>query len=148
MGPCWLNVIHHILQISMKHITDPILLQIFTMIRTKQPTQNEIDNVLSSYYISKTKLLSHIECNTIILCSHREDVNKYNDLLIQKKIFDIEIFDVTMDTNATNIEHVENWLHDSKFDHIKYIAIGVILMITKNIDISQGVVNGAFVIET
>ncbi len=96
----------------------------------------------------KTKLLSHIECNTIILCSHREDVNKYNDLLIQKKFFDIEIFDVTMDTNATNIEHVENWLHYSKFDHIKYIAIGVILMITKNIDISQGVVNGAFVIET
>jgi len=43
MAPCWLNAIHHTLQISMRHITDPILLQTFNMIGIKQPTQNEID---------------------------------------------------------------------------------------------------------
>jgi hypothetical protein len=43
MAPCWLNAIHHTLQISMRHITNPILLQFLNMIGIKQPTQNKID---------------------------------------------------------------------------------------------------------
>jgi hypothetical protein len=50
----------------------------------KQPTQIEINNVLSCCYISKTNMLSHIDCNTMILCSHKKYVDKYNDLLIHK----------------------------------------------------------------
>jgi len=46
-----------------------------------------------------------------------------------------EIFDVMMETNAMGVEHVENWLHDSKFDHIRYVAIGARIMIIKNINI-------------
>jgi len=59
-----------------------------------------------------------------------------------------ESFDVMMETNVMGVEHVENWLHDSKFDHIKYVAIGASVMITKNINISKGVVNGTFAIVT
>jgi hypothetical protein len=36
-----------------------------------------------------------------------------------------EIFDVMMETNIMGVKHVENWLHDFKFDHIKYIVVGV-----------------------
>jgi hypothetical protein len=43
MAPCWLNAIHHTLQISMRHIIDPILFQFLNVIGIKQPTQNEID---------------------------------------------------------------------------------------------------------
>ncbi len=73
----------------------------------------------------------HIDCNTIIICSHQEDVNKYNDLLIHKILLANEIFYVTMDTNVSNIEHVENWLQDLNFHHRKYIAIRAIIMVPK-----------------
>jgi hypothetical protein len=59
-----------------------------------------------------------------------------------------EIFDVMMESNAMGLEHVENWLHDSKFDHIKYVAIGARIMIIEKINTSKGALNGAFVIVT
>jgi hypothetical protein len=77
MAPCWLNASHHILQTSMKHITNPIFSN-FKYDNIKKATQNEIDNVLSCCYVSKIEVLSHID-NDIILCSHQKDFNKYND---------------------------------------------------------------------
>jgi ATP-dependent DNA helicase PIF1 len=59
-----------------------------------------------------------------------------------------EIFDVMMETNVMGVEHVKNWLHDFKLGRNKYVVIGVRVMITKNINISKGVVNGALVIVT
>jgi len=53
-----------------------------------------------------------------------------------------------METNVMGVEHVENWLHDFKLDCIKYVVIGVRVMISKNINISKGVVNGTFIIVT
>ncbi len=41
---------------------------------------------------------------------------------------------------------VRNWLNDLKFNHINYIAIGTKVMITKNINISKGAMNGTIVI--
>jgi len=41
-------------------------------------------------------------------------------------------------------EHVENGLHDSKFDHIIYVAIGARIIIIENMNIWKGVVNGTF----
>jgi hypothetical protein len=48
-----------------------------------------------------------------------------------------------MDTNATNIEHIQPWLNNKSFNHIHTIAIGVLGMFTKNINIQKGDVNGA-----
>ncbi len=93
-------------------------------------------------------MLSHIDSDTTTLCSHQKYVNKYNDLIIHKIFHANESFDVMMETNVMGVEHVENWLHDSKFDHIRYVAIGARVMITKNINISKGVVNGTFTIVT
>jgi hypothetical protein len=101
----------------------------FNNICFKQQTQNEIDQVLSSCYVLKKVLLSHINYGTIILCSHHEDVDKYNDLLIHKRFPSNEIFDVTMETNALDIENVKIGLHP-KFNHIKYVAMGTIVMLT------------------
>jgi hypothetical protein len=54
----------------MRHIVDPIFFQFLNMIRIKKPTQNEIDNVLSCCYDSKTKVLSHIDGDATTSCSH------------------------------------------------------------------------------
>jgi ATP-dependent exoDNAse (exonuclease V) alpha subunit len=56
-----------------------------------------------------------------------------------------EVFDVMIEIN---VMFVENWLHDSKFDHIKYVTIGARIMIIENINTSKGALNGAFVIVT
>jgi hypothetical protein len=68
-------------------------------------------------------VLSHIDSDTTTLCSHKKYVNKHNDLIIHKMFHANESFDVMMETNVMGVEHVENWLHDSKFDHIRYVAI-------------------------
>jgi hypothetical protein len=51
-------------------------------------------------------------------------------------------FDVMMKTNTLDIENVKTRLHDPKSNHIKYVTIGAIVMLAKNINISKGVVNG------
>jgi len=114
----------------MKHIIDPILLQFLNMICIKQPTQNEIDMYFQVVIFQKQNYYC-IDCNTIILCLDREDMNKYNDLLIHKILHANEMFYVIMNTNVTNIEHVENWLQDLKFHHRKYIVIRAIIMVPK-----------------
>jgi hypothetical protein len=43
---------------------------------------------------------------------------------------------------------VQQRINDFHFDHIKKIAIGALVFITKYIDISKGAVNGAFAIIT
>jgi hypothetical protein len=48
-----------------------------------------------------------------------------------------------MDTNATNIEHIQPWLNNKSFNHIHTIAVGALVMFKKNINIQKGVVNGA-----
>jgi len=47
-----------------------------------------------------------------------------------------------IDTNATNIKHVEPWLNDKFFNHINKIAIGALVMFTENVNIPKGIING------
>jgi hypothetical protein len=110
--------------------------------------QIEINNVILCSYISKVGILSHVDCDTMILCSHKKYIDKYNNILIHKIFQPHEIFDVTMKTNAIGIENAQNWLNNPKFDHIKCIFIGAKVMITKNINIYKCAINGAIVIIT
>jgi hypothetical protein len=53
-----------------------------------------------------------------------------------------------METTTIGIGNAQTWLHDPKFNHIKYVAIKTLVMLIENINISKGVVNGAIVIIT
>jgi hypothetical protein len=44
----------------------------------------------------------------MILCSHRRDVDKYNNILVHKIFQPHEIFNVIVETDATCIENVTN----------------------------------------
>ncbi len=48
-----------------------------------------------------------------------------------------------MDTNATNIEHIQPWLNNKTFNHMQTIVVGALVMFRNNINIQKGVVNGA-----
>jgi ATP-dependent exoDNAse (exonuclease V) alpha subunit len=47
-----------------------------------------------------------------------------------------------MDTNATNIEHIQPWLNNKSFNHIHTIAIGAFVIFIDNINIQKGAING------
>jgi len=47
-----------------------------------------------------------------------------------------------MDTNATNIEHIQPWLNNTSFNFIHTIAIGALVIFTNIINIQKGAVNG------
>ncbi len=84
----------------------------------------------------------HINRITIILCTHKVDVEKCNTIALQKHFPTLEIYQVKMDTNATNIKHIQPWLNNKSFNHIHTIAVGALVMFTDNINIQKGVVNG------
>ncbi len=48
-----------------------------------------------------------------------------------------------INTNVTNIKHVEPWLNEKSFNHINKIDIGALVMFTENVNTPKGVVNGA-----
>jgi len=48
-----------------------------------------------------------------------------------------------MDTNVTNIKHIQPWLNNKSFNHIHTVAIGALVMFIDNINIQKGAVNGA-----
>jgi ATP-dependent DNA helicase PIF1 len=48
-----------------------------------------------------------------------------------------------MDTNATNIKHIQPWLNNKSFNHIHTVDVGALVMFTNNINIQKGVVNSA-----
>jgi hypothetical protein len=53
-----------------------------------------------------------------------------------------------MDTNATTIEHIQPWLNNKSFNHIRTIDVGALVMFTDNINIQKGAINGATTIIT
>jgi ATP-dependent exoDNAse (exonuclease V) alpha subunit len=84
----------------------------------------------------------HINRITIILCTHKVDVEKCNTIALQKHFPTSEIYQVKMDTNATNIKHIQPWLNNKSFNRIHTIAVGALVMFTDNINIQKGAVNG------
>jgi hypothetical protein len=53
-----------------------------------------------------------------------------------------------MDINATNIEPIQWWLHDTSFNQISKIAIGALVLSIKIVSIQKGVVNDSTSIVT
>jgi hypothetical protein len=68
--------------------------------------------------ILEDELLSNIDDETTILCTHRIDVKKYINLIFQKLFTSNEVFDVVLNTNAFKFEHMQQWIKDPHFEHI------------------------------
>jgi len=51
--------------------------------------------------------------------------------MLHKQFSIIEIYQVKINTNATNIKHIEPCLNDKSFNHINNIVIGALIMFTK-----------------
>jgi hypothetical protein len=83
-----------------------------------------------------------IDRTTTIICTHKVDIEKYNTIVLQKHFPISEIYQVKMDTNVTNIEHIQPWWNNKSFNHIHTIAIGAFVMFIDNINLQKGAING------
>ena len=48
-----------------------------------------------------------------------------------------------METNVAKVESTASWLSDTKFNHIKTIAVGCLIMFMENVSIPKGTIKGA-----
>jgi ATP-dependent exoDNAse (exonuclease V) alpha subunit len=147
-APCWATAKHHTLRMSVRHATDPTYLQFLNIIRERVPTELEIETTLGECFITEEHLQNHIHKDTTILCSHREDVMKYNEIVFKKKINISQTISVKLDTKVLPDDNMQYWLDDARFIQLHIVAIGALVMFTENVSISKGAVNGATAIVT
>jgi hypothetical protein len=118
-------------------------LQFLNIIRTTQPSHEEIQAILSNCFVPEEGLDEHINSQTTIICSHREDVSRYNKIVFEKNFHPYQRKHVQMETNAAEIESIASWLFDTRFNYIEIVAVECLIMFTKNVNILKGTINGA-----
>jgi hypothetical protein len=105
-------------------------------------TEEEISSILNNCYIDENLVEQYIDDKTTILCTHRKDVDYYNNLILHKKFLVDQIYGIQLETNARNVEHIQSWVNNKRFNHMQHVALGALVMLTKNIDLKIGAANG------
>jgi hypothetical protein len=70
-------------------------------------------------------LLSHLDVDAIMLCTQKEDVDNYNNHMVDKLFQNATIYNVSTDSNAFETTKLEYWIHNPIFHQIKKVAIDV-----------------------
>jgi hypothetical protein len=127
---------------------DPGLVGFLNLCRTQQPSQAEVDAALGQCYIDPSTVEAHIDrlgpANVTILCSHREDVGHYNSMLLRKQFSQQQILRVEKHNYNAHLPQWDEWDKlAAASDTLPEVAIGAPVMITSNINLERGGVNGA-----
>ncbi len=77
-----------------------------------------------------------------------EGLDYCNDLILHKKFPANQIYAIQLETNARNVEHIQSWVNNKRFNHMQHVALGALVMLTENIDLKVGVANGTIGILT
>ncbi|KAI5054046.1 hypothetical protein GOP47_0031062 [Adiantum capillus-veneris] len=131
----------HNMTFSVRHAADPAYVQFLDTICVKQPTKQQIAETLSQCVINETELLRVIDDATTLICTHREDVYKYNNLILQNSFSASDIVAIPLKTNALDEPLLQEWLQDKAFHEMDNTAIGARCMITENINLAMGAAN-------
>jgi hypothetical protein len=139
-----IGILQHIIlwKTSIKHVEDPEYCSFLDVIHCRAPTEEEISLVLNNCYIDENLVEQYIDDKTTILCTHRKDVDYYNDLILHKKFPVDQIYAIQLETNARNVEHIQSWVNNKRFNHMQHVALRALVMLTENIDLKVGVANG------
>ncbi len=54
---------------------------------------------------------------------HQKDIAYYNDLIFHKKISIDQIYDIQLETNARNVEHIQSWVNNKRLNHMQHVAL-------------------------
>jgi hypothetical protein len=82
-APCWKTTKQHFLSISMHHAIDLEYLQFINIIRERKPTTKEIQTILSQCFRNKQNICPKMDATTIILCTHKKNVEEYTNIVLQ-----------------------------------------------------------------
>jgi cytochrome b len=41
---------------------------------------------------------------------------------------------IQLEKNPRNVEHIQSWVNNKRFNHMQHVALGALVIITKNID--------------
>ncbi len=77
-----------------------------------------------------------------MLSTHRKEFDYYNDLILHKKFLANQIYVIQLETNARNVEHIQSWVNNKRFNHMQHVALGALVMLTENIHLKVGAANG------
>jgi hypothetical protein len=69
-------------------------------------------------------------------------------LILHKKFPANQIYAIQLETNARNVEHIQSWVNNERFNHMQHVALGALVMLMKNIDLKVGAANGTIGIIT
>jgi hypothetical protein len=104
--------------------------------------EEEISSILNTCYIDEELVEQYIDDEMIILCTHWKDVDYYNDLILHKKFLTYQIYALQLETNVKNLEHIQSWVNNKRFNHMQHVILGTLVMLIENIDLKIGVANG------
>ena len=93
--------------------------------------------------MDEERILAKLDDQTIVFCTHRRDVDKYNDIMISKLFDATEVYDIPIDSITFEVEELGDWINDPKSNQLKKGAVGALVMVLDNINIEKGVINGA-----
>jgi len=134
----WNFATYHTLKISIKHVEDLEYYPFFNIIRCRAPMKQEISSILNNCHIDKDLVEQYIDDKTTILCTHQKDIDYYNNLILHKKFPIDQIYAIQLGTNARNVEHIQSWVNNKRFNHMQHLALGALDMLIENFDLKVG----------
>lgn len=114
--------------------------------RKRMPSQPEYDRAIGKKckHITPQRALEMVaRNNAVALCSHKNDVKRYNDAAIKNIFSTDKIIEVPINHTGGDIEsRMTKWLADDDFHTLKTVAVGARVLVTENM-MDLGVANGS-----
>jgi ATP-dependent exoDNAse (exonuclease V) alpha subunit len=133
---------HHLTS-SVRHASDPVYLRFLSTIRFRRPSQSEIDEVLSEYFMAEKDTIARANETTTVLCTHNQDVDRLNKAILHHLFPENEIVSIPLCTAAPFESFSKNWILDEKLYTLSKVAVGAAVIVTGNINLKASASNGA-----
>ena len=144
----WPKMQWHHLHVSVRQCSDLPYLDFLAQIRNGSTTQEDIDSVLGPRLMlnaeEQEKLLKE---EITVLCSHNEDVDRFNHQILQERFPENEIIALGDSTNISqadlSVPELKQFADEFGHNNLPAIAIGCPVIIKSNLDVPNGASNGA-----
>jgi hypothetical protein len=120
---------HH-LHASIRAASDPAFAEFQVDVRSKQPSQNKVDRVLGRCYLPEGQVQAHIDAvganSLTIICTHKEDVDRYNTTMLHKQFKRKHIVQVPARDFTAGMPYWQEWEDGAAAaNSLPEVAIGV-----------------------
>ncbi|XP_061653801.1 ATP-dependent DNA helicase PIF1 isoform X2 [Phyllopteryx taeniolatus] len=133
---CWRKVIQVNLELTeVRRQTDQTFISLLQAVRVGRATEEVTNQLIASAY-------RQIDRDGIVatrLCTHKDDVELTNDNKLQQLPGSARVFEA-LDSDPALVRTIDAHSPVSRLLHLK---VGAQVMLTKNLDVTRGLVNGA-----